>query len=175
MENSERYQPTLYIDRNTNKEYELTWILDPDVDKYQPCTQAYGICFTRDERILAIDNEGLMSIPGGTPEAGETPVQTLKRELMEEANVKVSHILPLGVQKVIEQNNPDAKPYYQYRFVCLVEEVLRQTIDPDPDKKVIHPRFFYPSSEITEHVKWGDAGNAMFVAAVNLFRKSIKE
>lgn len=147
--------------------YQFTWIKDPYVIKYKPCTQIYGICFTKNKRILLIDNVGMRAIPGGSPEGNETPEETLRREFIEEADVTVSKMFPLGVQKVTEINNPGKGSYYQYRYVCLINELLPQT--PDPDNGIIHSRLFVPASEVTNHVKWGITGKAMFKDAIELF------
>ena len=147
--------------------YQFTWINDRDINKYNPCTQAYGICFTQDGQILLIDNIGMRMIPGGSPEGDETPEEALRRELIEEADVVVSRVVPLGVQKVVEKNNSDSSPYYQYRYVCLIEELLPRT--PDPDNGIIHPRVFVPALEVTNHVKWGVTGDAMFKDALGVF------
>ena len=154
----------------TNQEgivFQFIWINDPDVAKYKPCTQVYGICFTQDKQILIIDNVNMRAIPGGSPEGNETPEETLQRELIEEADVTVSKMFPLGVQKVIEKSNPPKNPYYQYRYVCLIKELLPQT--PDPDNGIIYPRLLVPSNEVTKHVKWRETGDAMFKDAINLF------
>ena len=109
----------------------------------------------------------MRAIPGGTPEGNETPEETLKRELIEEADVTVSKMLPLGAQKVVELNNPNKSPYYQYRYICFIEELLPQT--PDPDNGLIYNRLLVPSSVVTEHVKWGITGEALFKDAIELF------
>lgn len=159
-------QPTMEWE-NKGIVYQFTWIKDLNVLKYQPSTQVYGICFTKDKQILLIDNINMRAIPGGTPEGDETPKQTLRRELIEEADVTVSQMFPLGVQMVIEKNNPQKGTYFQYRYVCLIDELLPQT--PDPDNGVIHPRLLVPASEVTSHVKWGITGDAMFKDSIELF------
>lgn len=152
--------------------YEFTWIKDRQVDKYTPCTQAYGICYTKDGQILVIGNSKHRGLPGGTPEGSETPEEALHRELMEEADVVVSKVIPLGVQKVVEKNGVKTVLYYQYRYVCLIEKLLPQTVDPD--KGVVHPRILVPASEITDYVKWGITGEAMFKEGNEVFENQLK-
>ncbi|WP_263118601.1 NUDIX domain-containing protein [Cellulomonas fimi] len=57
----------------------------------------YGIWLDKGGRIPLIRKSrgpytGLLDLPGGTPEVGETPEQTLRRELIEECGVTVAHV-----------------------------------------------------------------------------------
>jgi ADP-ribose pyrophosphatase YjhB (NUDIX family) len=145
----------------------LTWIKTSDSSRYQPCTQVYGVVFNDQGEILLIQEKGHWKIPGGTPEAGETPQQTLERELMEEADVTVQNIQLLGVQQVDWPGNThtaEGERFYQYRYICQVKELQQST--PDPDEGIIHPRKFVPASSVTEHVLWGETGRAMFADAI---------
>ena len=152
----------------------LTWIRTDNLNQFKPCFQVYGIIFNNTEEILLIQEKGKWKIPGGTPEYGETTVETLKRELLEEADVKVTNIIPLGVQRIDYPNNPnkiEGDLYFQYRFVCLVDQLLDST--PDPATGIINTRMFVPAKKITEYVKWGRVGEAMFSDAINLFKERI--
>ena len=153
----------------------LTWLdcqTRMEMDQYQPCTQVYGICFDNHGGILVIDEKGTgaWKIAGGTPEEGETPEQTLIRELLEEADVELAELLPVGVQKV-EELFPDKdhpKVYYQWRFAGKIAKLHPQT--PDPDTGRIYQRKFVSTTEINKMVKWGEIGRAMFVAAIRVIR-----
>jgi len=157
-------------------EYETTleWIRDENINRHKPFAQVYGICFNKKDEILIIREPGCggWSIPGGTPEGGETYLEALQRELLEEADVTVKKIWPLGVQKVTFPNNPNKKQgevFYQYRCVCEIGEVLPQTMAPD--KGFVFERKFVPADEITKWVKWGKVGEALFADAISLYRK----
>lgn len=57
----------------------------------------YGIWFAADGRVPLIRKSrgpysGLLDLPGGTPEVGEAPEQTLRRELTEECGVTEAHV-----------------------------------------------------------------------------------
>ncbi len=160
--------PTSNYTDYLGQKFTFTWIKTNKMEDFLPCTQAYGICFTHKGEIIVINNKGMMSIPGGTPEKGESPQEALIRELMEEADVKISIYLPLGVQTVERGGKLES---YQYRYVCLVSDVLPQT--PDPDNGIIHPRFLVPCDEITSYVKWGNTGEAMFKDAIKLFQEKL--
>jgi len=146
-----------------------TWIPDQDVEKYQPCRQVYGICFNDKNEILIIkgpDSEK-WQIPGGTPEENESREETLIREIQEEADVIVEDCKPLGVQQIDYPDNPnkvDGDKFYQYRHICKVGKILEQT--PDPATKITFERKFVPADKVTEYVKWGKIGEAMFRDAI---------
>lgn len=150
----------------------ITWIDVPDrlgMDQYQPCTQVYGVCFNEQGEILVIDEKGngTWKPIGGTPEAGETPEQTLARELLEEADVELAEMLPIGVQRIEEFYGGRDQPtsvYYQWRFAGKIAKLHPQT--PDPATGKTYQRKFVPVSEINEVVPWGSTGRAMFKAAV---------
>ena len=150
----------------------FSWIRTNKPLNYQPWTQVYGICFDRKGKILIIKDKE-WKIPGGTPEKGESPETVLRRELIEEADTVISQCWPLGAQRVDYPDNPDPKMrvFYQYRYLCLIEKLLPQT--PDPDNGRIYPRKLVPAKEITNWVRWGPAGDAMFKDAIELFKKTI--
>ena len=150
----------------------LTWIRTDDFQNYQPFFQVYGIVFNDKGEVLLIQEEGKWKIPGGTPEEGETGLATLKRELLEEADVTISKAIPLGVQRVDYPNNPNKEEgelYFQYRYVCLLDRLLAQT--PDPDTGITNPRMFVSVDEAIEHAKWGKTGAAMFRDAIELWQE----
>lgn len=140
----------------------LTWIPTDDLSGYLPITQVYGICVNENKEVLVcrLPNDKNWGLPGGTPENDETPMQTLERELIEEADVVTSEQKVLGVQEVKESD----KTYYQVRYVCKIKELLPQTIDPDT--KLMYERKFVPLAELNKHLKWGEIGEAIVAEAV---------
>jgi len=75
------------------------WIGDADVVPARVQTLA----FTTDGDMLLVGGapgDAELWLPGGGIEAGETPVEALARELLEEAAATVEAIRPLGAQRV---------------------------------------------------------------------------
>jgi 8-oxo-dGTP pyrophosphatase MutT (NUDIX family) len=84
-------------------------------------TQALGICFTPDSRIVLVTWNGKdWTLPGGTIEPGETLEQTLAREVLEEASARVQECAYIGCQRV-EPLDGDRIPFFQTRFWARVE------------------------------------------------------
>ena len=158
-------------------EVTMTWIKDDDLSKYSPVTQVYGIVFNDKGEILVAREtpEGKWQLPGGKPEENETVEETVKRELLEEVDVKARKIYPLGAQKTEMLNNPNKDEgdlFYQLRCVVELDKLLPQT--PDPDRGNVWERMFVPANKIAEHIKWGETGNAMFKDAIALWEKTNK-
>ncbi len=156
------------------KKYLLTWIRDDNLEKYTPVVQVYGIVFNDNNEILIGQSKpgSSWTIPGGSTEPRETIEETLRRELVEEVDVTVSKIFPLGAQKVEPQdaeNKSDA--YYQIRCVALLDKLLPQTPDPDPKHGRTWERKFVPMEKVTKYVHWGKTGAVIFREAVDLYKK----
>lgn len=149
------------------KKFKLSWYGNPDFSRIAPLTQAYGACFRGDGKILIIRTSKNWSLPGGTIEPGEKPIQTLKREVMEEGSVTIKNIIPLGYQKV-EEIGQSKNVVYQLRYFALIDKILEQQIDPAkgiiPDRKFINPQDFF------KYCKWGAAGKAIMKKAMQTYR-----
>ncbi len=153
----------------------LTWIKlkdGSDLDKFQPITQAYGLCFNDKKEILILNQKenNEWTLPGGTIEAGESPIVTLTREVLEEADVTLKNISVLGVQRVDDPQNPGPKGklHFQARFIAKVDQMQPQTIDPAKGR--IHERKFVPLSTINKYIHWGNTGEAIFNDAAMEFK-----
>ncbi|KKT48248.1 MAG: MutT/nudix family protein [Candidatus Collierbacteria bacterium GW2011_GWC2_44_18] len=153
----------------------FTWYPGDDISKYEPFTQIYGVVFDQNGNMLIQRREGCdWCLAGGTVESGETAEETLRRELIEEADVTVKNPILLGGQRVQFPGGHNPNPskrgdddFYQLRYYCEVDEVLPQT--PDPDHDVINERLFVPQTEINKYLGWGITGQAIFDQAIALF------
>lgn len=151
------------------KTYTLTWIKTNDIEKYSPISQVYGVIFNDQNEILVCKQTSKHSwhLPGGHIEDGENYKKALEREVIEEVDVKIKDIKPIGVQKVTMPDNPDLAPGYQLRCIAIVTELLPQTIDPD--SKTQWERTFVPAEKIKEYIKWDVSGDAMLDDAVEAY------
>lgn len=154
------------------QEYLNTWIRDDDVDKYVPITQVYGVVFNENREILVCRQTGKHNwhLPGGHIKEGETYVEALQRELLEEADVEVVGIRPIGVQQVTIPDNLNFEPVYQLRCIATVDTLLPQTIDPD--SKTQWERTFVLATDIKKFIRWGISGDAMLDDAVENMKNS---
>lgn len=79
-----------------------------------------GAMILRDRTLLVVREHGsshFMSV-GGRPEQGETPLQTLEREVQEELGVRVSRETPLGTFRGVTL---DGHPIEMVTFLAEVE------------------------------------------------------
>lgn len=93
----------------------------------------------------------------------------MEREISEEADVTVTDVYLLGIQRVEDPQNSDARKHthYQARYFALINQVLPQT--SDPAKNRIHERRFVPSNEVSQYIKWGVTGDAIFSSAIEFY------
>ncbi len=164
--------PTQTIDWKGDK-FVVEWIKTNSLKGMTPINQVYGVCFNDKDEILIARKEGrgYWIVPGGHPEKNETTEETLEREMIEEADVKIKNIKVLGAQKVYPEGKPK-EYFYQVRCICEVDKILPQTPDPDDNKN--WERKFVPTDKITKFVKWGVIGNAMFKDAIKLHDLSLE-
>lgn len=134
------------------------------VGQYGPITQGYGLCVNENREVVIVsgDEGKTWTLPGGSVEPGETVWQTLEREVAEEADIEISGIKFLGLQKVTDEG----RVYYQARFFCRVERVLPQTIDPAKGKVLM--RRFVPIATLNQVLKWGNVADELVRLSINL-------
>lgn len=128
------------------------------------CTQTYAVCFCGEKIVIGFGGQkNAWGLIGGTIEKGETLEQTLRREIKEEANMKVLKYRPIGYQKVTDTR--DGNFFYQLRYVCIVQPYGPFVADPDngiTEIKLIDPK------EYKQYFDWGDIGERIIVRATTL-------
>ena len=94
----------------------------------------YGVCI-REGRILCIRKtrgpyRGRFDLPGGTPEEGESLVETLRREMLEETGFQVSAIYQNTIRDVFVTVPEIARVHHEFvLFTIDVEEKNAQTVE----------------------------------------------
>ena len=111
----------------------------------QKHTQVSGYVFNDKAQLLIVRNENTWTIPGGHPENTEVPLETLSRELMEEACVTLKNIKYLGAVEVVE----NGETYYQLRYTAKVNEIL-----PFKQEWEISERAFVDLEDLPKYIKW---------------------
>ncbi len=124
-------------------------------------TQVSGYIFNDKNQLLIVKNGDTWTIPGGHPEKGETQIETLSRELMEEACVILRDIKYLGCVEVVEKN----EVYYQLRYTAKVKEILPFTKEWETNE-----RLFVDLKDLSKYIKW--ANGITFKAQINSAKKN---
>jgi len=141
----------------------IRWVQDWPVPDGVPVRQVYGILFDRSGRVLLQDDEGRCNLPGGTPEPVDAGLLgTLERECMEESQVRVSDVVPLGYQLVEE----DGEVYAQVRMAGLIKELCPVAADPCTGR--VYRRLMVAPLRAPDLLGWGSRGEAQFAAAAAL-------
>jgi len=118
----DKYKLTEVKERNGG---EIKYIWHPGViPEGIPVQQVYGFSVTKDNLVMLVreKDDDRMTPPGGGSEDGETAVDTLKRELLEEGQFVPQNIKLLGSLEVINSMAEDdiQKHNLQVRYVCEV-------------------------------------------------------
>ena len=149
----------------------IRWIDDDFKDL--AVTQVYGIIFSNDGRILLKcenkNNKKVYSFFGGHPEDFDSSyVDTLNRELFEEANISVSNIRYVGYQYVDEENKK--APYAQLRYTAVLDIVGKNR--PDLDNNILYERILCPPQIAITLLGWGDNAIKQINAALDIAKRN---
>lgn len=137
--------------------YRVGWFDPPFLPPPAETTQALGICFTADSRIVLVTwNDTDWTLPGGTIEPGETLEQTLTREVFEEACARVRACGYIGCQRV-EHLEDDRPAYYQTRFWARVE------LEPFEPAHEMTARMLVRPGEFLDTLFWGRESTAALI------------
>lgn len=108
---------TLWVERDIDwlpKPNEAQYILDSVLPPRDLITAAFGFLFDGDCFLMTRLVERGWDVPGGHAEPGETPLQTMQREVYEETRVQFCSVGLLGYQKILVHR---AKPPgYRYPY-----------------------------------------------------------
>jgi GrpB-like predicted nucleotidyltransferase (UPF0157 family)/8-oxo-dGTP pyrophosphatase MutT (NUDIX family) len=126
---------------------------------------------TLENKICIVNNGGEFKwgLIGGTIEKGESFEDTLKREIIEEGNLKVLKFEPLGYQ--IATDLDTGKWCIQLRYYVEAEKIGEFV--RDPDNKVTEIKFINPK-DVKEYFDWGKTGDAILKKAEDKYLESMK-
>lgn len=133
------------------REVYLEWFEAADYPKDVKISQVVGFCVNENGEILIIKNKRGWGFPGGHPETGEMPEETLNREVLEEAYVTVKNPRLLGYMEVKDPQNQsvEGKHYVQLRYLTEVQDVLNFKKEFETSE-----RAFVPAPQLPEYIKW---------------------
>jgi|CXWL01.1.fsa_nt_gi ADP-ribose pyrophosphatase YjhB (NUDIX family) len=129
----------------------VTWRDKSFIPPLELITQASGLCFTDDSKIVLVtaDRE-TWQLVGGHPQTNETIENAFIREVSEEACATVTEIAYLGAQEVSDPQSPTGfTVYYQARFYARVmlgeftskhEIIERKRVEPSAVKSILNWR-----------------------------------
>lgn len=112
--------------------------------------QIQAVLLTKDGRVLTRIKNGEARLSGGRPELEDTSLEeTLRREVLEEANAEIDQIAYLGYQEAISEWDGEEEIALQSRMVARVTEILPAQPDPDSDGTWTYGRELLPRAQAT--------------------------
>jgi 8-oxo-dGTP pyrophosphatase MutT (NUDIX family) len=148
--------------------YEVSIFDSQEFDKLENIQQVYGFVFNEEGNILLIKlPEGNWCLPGGGPESfDENWKETLKREVLEEADVEIINIKPVCylISKCEKEDKNNAKQGIMLRAIAEVKEIKEQTSDPAHGK--INERTFVSPKEFLKYCNWSENGKVQLKLAL---------
>lgn len=155
------------ITRQDGSKYLLEWFEDCDYSDLDNITQVYGFLFDNHGNICVVNHGSSWRLPGGGIEKEDKDWRdTLKREAIEEADVEIKDIVPLGYIKVTPLNSSE-KIHYLIRAIGRVFKINKQTIDIS--EGVINQRKFILAKDFSNYCAWGNFGDFIKDRAVEKF------
>jgi 8-oxo-dGTP diphosphatase len=122
--------------------------------------QVYGILLSSQGQVLMLRDGDHLNLPGGKPEPGESWLETLDRECLEEAQVTIADPLYLGYVEVNESN----ATYAQVRYLARISKLLPSA--PDCATGRLYERIFVKIEDAATMLQWGEHGVAQFATAM---------
>lgn len=149
------------------REVHLEWFERGDYPKNKSISQVTGFCVNKAKETLIIKNKRGWGFPGGHPESGETPEETLMREIFEEAAVTIKNPRLIGYMEVTDPQNCsiEGTRYLQLRYLAEIEEVrdFRREFETSD-------RAFVPVTELPQYISWlsSPTGSAQYEALAGM-------
>lgn len=147
----------------------LTWLPTTELPERKLITSVHAFCFDHDQLLMVDLEDRGWDFPGGHIEVGETPVECVMREVMEEAYVKGLCTL-LGVIEVNHSENDqwnEKSPYpligYQVFYRIDLTELL-----PFAGKYESNRRMLIDPGKVADYFKgWNKTYQAIMESALS--------
>lgn len=134
--------------------------------------QCYGVCFCENKLVIGFGGmKKGWGLIGGSVEEGETPEETLHREIKEESNMEILSFKPVGYQKVIDTR--DGSHFFQLRYVCKVRPFGEFVVDQGDgmsEKGITEIKLIDPK-DYKQYFDWGEIGERIIQRALGLKAK----
>lgn len=130
--------------------YRLTLTLTDECPPAASVSAAHCLAFSGDWLVLARHVERQWTIPGGHVEPGESVIEAMRREALEEAGVMVGSPTVLAVERIERLSGPPSPtpsghPYPEPAFqVFFVAPVVGELVVPSALEECTESRFFSP-------------------------------
>lgn len=147
---------------------EISLILSETLPPSHLITSAFALAFHGGNFLMTKLSDRGWDIPGGHIDPGETPEQTMRREVMEEAAVELGPVRLLGYQRIrLLGDVPEGYRYphpdgYQVFYIGQVTTILPFA----PTAEASDRTFFTPDEALTQ--RWVQENRLMYDAAHKL-------
>lgn len=110
-----------------SKKYKIDFSYHPNVQfENVPVTQVMAVCFDKNGKVCVVRDydEDFFSLVGGGSDLGEFPIDALKREALEEAQIEVEDIKLLGTVLVKFLDGNSCVSMFQHgRYICKIKKM----------------------------------------------------
>ncbi|MCA9928119.1 MAG: NUDIX domain-containing protein [Anaerolineales bacterium] len=146
-------------------EYHL--ILDDTLPPVELITAVFGLIFDGNQFLMTNLVERGWDIPGGHTESGESPEQTVRREIFEETHALVRDLHVLGYDKfMIQAPKPDAYSYpYPVSYQLFYWGRVNRLEPFVATSEAVGRKLFTP--EAARQTDWVKRSPALYEAALN--------
>ena len=153
-----------------NTDYELELYELENQSSLPRIDQVQAVCFLNSNRIVFYKHkDGWLGNPGGTVEFGEPVEEALRRELIEEAQLKLIDWQIIGVEIIYYPRKAEAKRKSYFLRVAARVELIDKKIQ-DPDGKAVGRKIIDIKSA-PEKLDWGKKGEILIKLAIKSYEQ----
>ena len=146
-------------------------VLDDQLPPLDLISTALGLFFDGDRLLMTRLRSRGWDIPGGHVEPGETPEQTVRREVYEETSARLGKIAVLSHQKLVihAPKPPNYKNPYPVSYQVLFWGSIAQ-LDPFVETAEVAERGYFAPAE-AQQLAWVQRHRPLYEAALALVRQ----